>query len=353
MNLRFLAPSALAIALSAASLPAFAELIVDRSAPQAAQPAQSAGASLSNDGIIEFKDAPSDKVSIRDAAPPPRSSDTTWRNWSKQPGAVGAPVAQVDTGSRSIDRGAALGLPKVVSSTQSHSAGRVSELGREQVSASSLTQPVQGWADQVPLEMALSQVIPSDWSIQSRGLNLKDNISWRGDRPWVEVLSDLTRQGRFNANVVWDRKVVVVFPVGALEGTAIRPIASAPASSNAPVVQAVQLPPAPPAVRSWKMDPSKTLRGNIEAWVKQAGWNTLVWEAADYPIVAPATLEGEFTSPTGPLAKLIEAYRDSDQPLEVKLSTMDKVVHVTNKNYEAAIVEPMTPSGILPSSFQK
>jgi hypothetical protein len=350
MNLRFLAHSALAIALSAASLPAFAELIVDRASPQPASRPASVGASLSDEGIIEFKSAPSNKVSIRETAPAPRNGDIAWRNWSKQPTAAG----QTDTSTQggSIDRGAALGLPKVVASTQSPVTGRVSELGREQVPASALTQTVQGWADEIPLDMALSQVVPADWSIQARGLNLKGNISWRGDRPWVEVLSDLTRQGRFNANVVWDRKVVVVFPVGALEGTAISPIASAPQHTSAPVVQPV-LVPAAPLVKSWKIDPSKTLRGNIESWVKQAGWNTLVWEAADYPIVAPATLEGEFTSPTGPLAKLIEAYRDSDQPLEVKLSTMDKVVHVTNKNYEAATVTPMTPQGISPASFEK
>lgn len=346
MNLRLLAPSALAIALSAASLPVFAELIVDQSAPRPTAKVVAGGASSQEEGVIEFKSTPSNSVTIRDAAtsPPPRSHQDSWKVSGRQ----SSSPARAANHDGAIDRSAALGIPKVVASTQAPGVGRVSELGRDQVSFAELTRAVQGWADQIPLEMALAQVVPSDWSLQARGLDLNSNISWRGDRPWVEVLSDLTRQGKFNANVIWDRKVVVVFPVGALEGTAISPIASAPAQV---AVQSSVVVQAAPTTQSWKIDPRLTLRGNIEAWVKQAGWNTLVWEAADYPIVAPAVLEGEFTSPTGPLAKLIDAYRDSDQPLEVKLSTMDRVVHVTNKNYEAATVEPMTPREVIPGSF--
>lgn len=345
MNLRLLAPSALAIALSAASLPVFAELLVDQSAPKSTVKAATGSQAAQEEGVIEFKSTPSNSVTVRGHAgsPAPLANQDSWKVSGRQ---LSSP-ARAEAHDGAIDRGAALGIPKVVASTQDPGVGRVSELGRDQVSSAELTKSVQGWADQVPLEMALAQVVPSDWSLQARGLDLKSNISWRGDRPWIEVLSDLTRHGKFNANVIWDRKVVVVFPVGALEGTAISPIASAPtpvAAQPVPVVQA-------PVVQTWKIDPRLTLRGNIEAWVKQAGWNTLVWEAADYPIVAPAVLEGEFTSPTGPLAKLIDAYRDSDQPLEVKLSTMDKVVHVTNKNYEAATVDPMTPREATPGSF--
>lgn len=356
MNLRFLAPTALAVAAASFSFSANADLVVHapNSSTVQADPADRQGNVVAKDGVIEFSSRPSNTI-IRRAAPA-SSQSSNWRNW----GSGSTPlIAKGGTKTTTIDRSDALGVRNEVviervapASAHQVMQGRVVQIARDGVSSSDLTLPVRGWADQVPLEMALSQVVPSDWSIQARGVDLKSDISWRGDKPWVEVLSDLTRQGKFNANVVWDRKVVVVFPVGALDGTALSPL---PTKHSSPVPKpvAVVVPPPAPVVKTWKIDPNLTLRGNVEAWAKQAGWNTVVWEAADYPIVAPAVLSGEFASPTGPLAKLIDAYRDSDQPLEVSLSTMDKVVHVTNKNFDAPTVAPLTPRAIAPHMFDK
>lgn len=340
MNLRYLASAALATAVVAAiSFPASAELVVNTQAPvvkaaaQSYQPAPSnlhvVGPSTKEPGVIEFSARPSNTiVRAGNGSTMPSGDNLNWNRWSTQEKpAVGAQQTVVVA-----------------------SEGRLTQIGREGATASDLAMPVRGWADQVPLEMALSQVIPGDWSIQARGVDLKRLTSWRGNKPWVEVLSDITRQGKFNANVVWDRKVVVVFPLGALDGTAQAPL---PAKTVAVAPKPVVVAPVVPVAKTWKIDPKLTLRGNVEAWTKQAGWNAVVWEAADYPIVAPAVLDGEFSSPTGPLAKLIDAYRDSDQPLQVRLSSMDKVVHVTNKNYDAPTVAPLTPQVIVPNAFNK
>ena len=342
MNLRYLASAALATAVVAAiSFPASAELVVNTQAPvvdkAASQPYQQApsnlhvtGSTPKDSGVIEFSARPSNTiVRAGGTSTVPSGDNLNWNRWSSQ------------------DKPAAVGAQQTVVVA---SEGRLNQIARESAQASDLTMPVRGWADQVPLERALAQVVPGDWPIQARGVDLKRLTSWRGNKPWVEVLSDITRQGKFNANVVWDRKVVVVFPLGALDGTAQAPLSPKVAvAAPKPVVVA----PVVPLVKTWKIDPKLTLRGNVEAWTKQAGWNAVVWEAADYPIVAPAVLDGEFSSPNGPLAKLIDAYRDSDQPLQVRLSSMDKVVHVTNKNYDAPTVAPLTPQVIVPNVFNK
>ena len=256
-----------------------------------------------------------------------------------------------------VDRNAALGIVHMTTSGMTLDQSRVIEFDRDMVSTAALSSLVSGWANSVPLDMALAQVVPADWSIRSKGTDLKRVVSWRGNRPWIDVLSELARQGKFNANVVWDRKAVVVFPMWSVDGTDLHPIPQSRQhfyikSAVAPsITQSAPRPVQPQSVNIWKIDPHLTLRGNIEAWTKRAGWNSVVWEAADYPMVAPAEFRGEFTSPNGPLAKLIEAYSESDQPLEVTLSTMDKVVHVTNKNYEPATIVPMTPSRIVPRVF--
>ena len=381
MNLRFSAFTALAMAVSAVSFPAYAELVVDSAPVAKPSPGQA------SPGVITFNQPRSNTVIVRDAsshAVPSHASGSqpsgamAWRPPSEFSSRSTSYVVQSSDQDtllgQSIDRNHALGMPAARLATSRlasalpvpasraratasgmSSEGRIIEMGGS--GDSSLAQPLRGWANDIPLQMALSQVIPQDWSIQARGVDIGKPVSWRGNKPWIEILSDLTRTGRFNANVVWDRKLVVVFPVGAVDGTALAPIAPRPPVLVATSVQTVTpIMVAPVMMASsmtWKIDPALTLRGNIEAWTKQAGWNTVVWEAADYPMVAPAIFHGEFTSPEGPLAKLVDAYRDSDQPLEVNLSTMDKVVHVTNKNYQVPTVAPTTPQQIVPQVFSK
>ncbi len=45
----------------------------------------------------------------------------------------------------------------------------------------------------------------------------------------------------------------------------------------------------------WKLDPSRTLRDNIDVWALEAGWNPTEWKASNYfQIASPVTLSGEF-----------------------------------------------------------
>ncbi len=230
--------------------------------------------------------------------------------------------------------------------------------------------PLKGWADSVPLDLALTQVVPSGWSIYADNVDGSKLLSWSGDRPWTQVLGDLAYRGGFGANVQWDKRRVVLYrpgqpapsDAGLVSARVIRgkAIDSAPASSvvasqvQAPVAAVVVQPRPAPVVstQKWLIDPRLSLKQNVEAWTRQAGWKAVVWEAADYEMVAPAVFEGDFASQDGPLAKLIRAYSKSDQPLQVELSTMDMVVHVTNKNYQPTVVNPMIPSSISPSSLK-
>lgn len=210
-----------------------------------------------------------------------------------------------------------------------------------------------GWAKDLPLALALRQVVPAEFSIKENGVSLNRNVSWGGDRPWDEVLGSLANTGDFVAHIDWSTKEVSLAP---RLGEAARPVAksAAPVSRSdsflvseravQPTFVAAQRPIAPPAPQ-WSLDPSLTLRENIEQWGKKAGW-TIIWEAADYPIAAKANFAGDFASPEGPVAKLIEAYESSDQPLIAKLTTMDRVIYVRNKFHENTQVVQTSPNAI-------
>lgn len=225
-----------------------------------------------------------------------------------------------------------------VSSSPAAPAGRLKDTGKPPAPVAVL----EGWGDGVELELALRQVLPTAWTLRFEGVDpakIRQNVSWSGGRPWTEVLQDLARKVSLDAHLNWSLHEAVITRPGAqlIAAAGVLPIRQAPV--------------APPAVQ-WVIDPKKTLKENVEAWAVKAKWNRVVWEAADYPIVAPASFEGTFDAEDGPLAQLIGAFDRSDQPLRVRLSTRDKVVHVTNRNYQPVVVEPQTSQAVSPQSFR-
>lgn len=284
---------------------------------------------------------------IEDGAPRQNTIQVQGASSASQPSA-----SQTETGFEWRRPGAA---PTQSATINSHVDTRtaVTQSGRRPRSIESA-----GWAKDLPLALALRQVVPAEFALKENGVSLNRNVSWGGDRPWDEVLGSLANTGDFVAHIDWSTKEVSLAP---RLGEAVRPVAqsSAPVSSvarrnsssftvseRAPQATfvAAQRPIAPPAPQ-WSLDPSLTLRENIEQWGKKAGW-TIIWEGADYPIAAKANFTGDFSSPEGPVAKLIEAYESSDQPLLAKLTTMDRVLYIRNKFHENTQVMQTSPTAI-------
>lgn len=298
-----------------------------------------------------------------------------------QPAVAPASIPAQKPASASTIAPAAVPTAPAIAPSAARTASAPGQQGRlVQVGAPMPGPALQGWADEVPLSLALEQVVPSGWTVDAGGVNTAQAVSWKGGRSWHAIVGDLAYGNRFDARIDWVDQTVTLGPVGSMapslasaspaaapprkeadapvrkevDDVAQAPKAAAivPAVSAPRAVAAVVLPPPPaaPVVMTWTLDPSKTLRENVETWAKRAGW-TSVWQGADYPVVAAATFTGEFASAEGPLAKLIAAYDTSDQPLLAKLTTMDRVVTVTNRNYTPTTVAPTAPSEIAPRSF--
>lgn len=350
MNIKLIS---LGVCLALASLNASAGLVIEDGAPsQAKQGAlasstttPSAPASLSSGSLSNTSQSNTSQTSVAQAT---RPSGFEWRRY-------GAPPTQSATINSHND------YPLAV--TQS---------GRRPSSVATA-----GWAKDLPLSLALRQVVPPDFEIKENGVSLDRNVSWDGDRPWDQVLNSLANTGDFLAHIDWAQKEVSLAPrlVGAVRPQSPAPaVASQPSQPVQPVVAApvaaakpapfgttsvtiseraptpsntfvaAQRPIAPPAA-TWTLEPSMTLRENVEQWAKKAGW-TVIWEGADYPIAAKANFTGDFASTEGPLAHLIAAYETSDQPLVANLTTMDKVVFVKNKYHENTQVVQTSPQAI-------
>lgn len=249
------------------------------------------------------------------------------------------------------------------------SAGQVNQGRLIQVGAPLPGPAIQGWGDDVPLSLVLEQVVPKGWQVETGGVDTSKHVSWKGGRSWHAIVGDLAYGYRFDARIDWvDQRLTLgtvntAAPSLAGSPAPIRKEGPSPVAAVTPAVRPADFvpaarpiaPPAPavPVVQTWTLDPSKTLRENVEAWTKKAGWSNVVWEGADYPVVAAATFTGSFDSPQGPLAELISAYDGSEQPLLARLLRRDKVVHVTNRNYVPAAVSPTSPAEMAPRAFER
>lgn len=84
---------------------------------------------------------------------------------------------------------------------------------------------------------------------------------------------------------------------------------------------------------SWHITTSKSLRQNLEHFANRAKW-TLIWDAydmdsvVDYPIVAPATIQTDFSGKDGIVNKLMISTQTQEWPLEAKWSLQNRVVRI-------------------------
>lgn len=229
-------------------------------------------------------------------------------------------------------------------------AGRLAQVGV----APSLQPTARGIANGVSLTTALKQIVPPGWRAKKSGaLDVGQKVSWRGDgRPWIDVLQDLATEHNINVLVDWNAKEVTVAsgsdagaPVSSGASPSLSSALSFKRSDAAPSEGLRQIaviePIARPAKNTWTLLPTLTLRENIEAWGKEAGWE-VSWAASNYPVGARVVLTGAFDDAAeGPLFQLAKAYETAEQPLTFRFFT-NNVLRVENASYkQLATPDPM------------
>lgn len=216
--------------------------------------------------------------------------------------------------------------------------------------------PISGFGKDMPLMTALKQVVPNGWKATKLGsVDLNKKVSWRGGDSWVSILDDLAVKNNFSANVNWNTKVLTITPVGgsALSSTSVvssgrNPFSETSSSNNltssrtnigsSQLNSAISTTPVYSSTSStWLLSKDKTLKENVESWAKQAGW-VVSWDAPDYRIIADVTLTGSLDSNDGPIARVIAAYKNAEQPLSAKLSEGNKVIRIESRNFKQETV---------------
>lgn len=158
-----------------------------------------------------------------------------------------------------------------------------------------------GFARDVPLHEALSQIVPRSYTVRSRGLESIQAtvVSWQGGKGWNVVLRDVLDQVPALQVEIDTASKIVTFGIRAQAAPQTLVATDAPAG-------AVASPVAIPDPQWLVTRNDMTVRGVLERWSAQAGWQ-LVWElSVDYPIEAEASITSQFELAVETLTKSLQ-----------------------------------------------
>lgn len=182
---------------------------------------------------------------------------------------------------------------------------------KTEVSAAPALAPViEGFGKDIPLAIALRDIVPSNYAYVFSPRDIAGTkISWRGGKPWLEVLQNALSQQNLEAtingnNVTIFSKQAELVPVQT-PATAIavsdplplvEPVSHTPVAETAVKEEKEQPIPVVDLKRQnkWTARPGTTLRQTLESWSKSSGTEVNWSTPYDYPINNAFYFEGNF-----------------------------------------------------------
>lgn len=181
--------------------------------------------------------------------------------------------------------------------------------------------PLEGalYGKSVPLSVALENLVPdrSSWTvIYEPGTEVRQ-VSWKGAHDWRDAIKQIGRNHNMTIGMNEQAKRIAV--------------SFSPKMAN----QLIQ-----PGTNVWQLKAGISLRENLIAWGKQAGWQ-IDWSSTmvDYPIDHPATMVGQFSGKGGVVDRLLNATSNRETPLIGHFYSGNHVVVIGEAGYKAEKAE--------------
>jgi Toxin co-regulated pilus biosynthesis protein Q len=239
----------------------------------------------------------------------------------------------------------AIGVMLTLTSFYSFAGGSLTQVG-EPKNKTYNQSPLKGFANELPLLTVMKQITPNGWIVkksdtEDNKLDVKKSISWHGGKSWLETLTEISENYNINTVVDWNKKTITLSNVTiekdkeptkkglfVLEGSEppkiVKDVAVGSSEQNQDAVKEVTenkvvaekveptktevaTQPAAPVIPSWVLEPSLSLRDNVEKWANSAGYR-LVWTGEDYGVGQGHTIMGEFDAENGPIKQLSVDY---------------------------------------------
>lgn len=166
-----------------------------------------------------------------------------------------------------------------------------------------------GLGRKVVLRDAVRQIVPTEYSVQfGQGMDslATTRVSWKGGRAWTDVLAEsLATVPEVSVEIDGNARLVTL--------SAATEVRSKVTSS----VQAEQ--------QAWVIKSGDKLSDTLAAWGRDAGWQSVLWEAPDLMSEMDVTFKGSFEEA---VTNTIEALARSGTALRVVFYGGNKVVRI-------------------------
>lgn len=167
-----------------------------------------------------------------------------------------------------------------------------------------LVQPAVGMGHNIPLIVALQQIVPSGWYVLPEHGDL--SVSWKGSASWVKTLTEMLNPISARAVIDWDKQTVRVY-VAPPEPAVTKDMAGESAE------------PVAPQVESWTIRVEDGLISTtLQRWAEEAQahgdfWG-VSWESPmDFPVMFNATFAGSFESA---VTQLVQSLASTEAPVQ-------------------------------------
>ena len=166
-----------------------------------------------------------------------------------------------------------------------------------------------GMGRNVTVREAVRQVVPMEYSVRinpSADSLADKRVSWKGGRPWTEVLADVVGSvPSLSAEVDIPARLVTL---SASETSRVEPT-STPAGD----------------LPSWRIRSGDKLSETLAGWGREAGWQGVFWEAPDLVSEIDASFTGRFEDA---ITQTIDALARTGVPVRVIFYGGNKVVRI-------------------------
>ena len=273
-------------------------------------------------------------------------------------------------------------------STTQASTGRLVQIGTPVAS-----EPLKGFAKDLPLIAVLRQLTPNGWLVKKnensgRTLQAQKLVSWEGGKSWVDTLGTVAATNGLDILVNWNKKEITVAEamkvevtrtvspskkeglfeleaspksveiakgnsqqsVGVFDTSSVKTETVKTETIKTETVRTevkpevkpevkVEVKPVvkvePVAVETWQIRSGSSLRDNVTDMAKRAGYK-VVWTGDDYPADDDRVLTGSFDAENGPIKQLSVDYGPKSrvqQPLSF-IFFQNKTLVVENWKFE-------------------
>jgi len=182
------------------------------------------------------------------------------------------------------------------------------------------TQPqdvVEGFANDVPMELALRQVVPEDWvMLFTQDVDKNQKVTWFGGKPWANILKNISESNSVNFEIQSDSRKILVENAGGSKAGKVVFKTGVSSSTNYQMKAKV-----------WQINKDQYLSEALSGWARSVGWN-LHWDLErDFIIEHPARFNGTLMQA---IEELISSYQLQRAMLRVKATQHfdNRIIHI-------------------------